>query len=422
MTNSLNSLLVHADAGISSHPETHPVALPIAVSSTYIQPVPADLAPFIAAEKAAMAAPAHGEVKSFEYVYSRDESPTTSRVEAVMGALEGAYPGSPGHAHAVVFSTGLAAISAAMQHYAPKRIVTMLGYFGSLAGLEKYLRNRAGVTHLALTPQDALPADLGAGDLVMVESPLNPFGDVTNLAPIAARARAVGAHVVVDGTLAPPPLQYALATGIDCVIHSATKYLGGHSDLLGGVLVTHDAATAAALRVERTDIGWTMGSLEAWLLLRSLRTLALRVREQTKTAAVLAAWFEKIVACDASVPNALHGTLTKVRHASLGPQPEWVKVQMPGGHSPVLAVELANRDAARAVAHLLNVAKPATSLGGVETLVEWRQQCDPSMPDGLVRISVGIEDVEDLKVDWTRALVAAQKVAEGAAKARAAAA
>ncbi|KAI9168621.1 hypothetical protein H9P43_007994 [Blastocladiella emersonii ATCC 22665] len=415
-TDPLRTLLVHADAGVADCRDTAPVTLPIAMSSTFTQRVPADLAPLIARHvEAAAAAGGHGhaEGEENEYIYSRMTTPVVTRVEAVLGALEGGYPGSTGPAHAVVYASGLAALFAVMHHYTPRRIVTQLGYHGTFAGLREYLRNRPGCVHVALSPTDTLPADLGAGDLVLLESPLNPYGDVTDLASVSSSVRAAGARLVVDATLAPPPLQFCLSfPGVDAVVHSATKFYGGHSDILGGVVATRDAATARALRGERTVVGSTLGSLEAWLLLRSLRTLTLRVRAQAATAAKLARWFAKVV--DGEVPG-LEGTLARVRHASLGPQPEWVKRQMAGGHSPVLAVELASRDAARAVPHLLHLARPATSLGGVETLAEWRFQHDPTMPETLVRVSVGLEDVEDLKADWTRALVAAKQIAEEAA-------
>jgi cystathionine gamma-synthase len=186
-------------------------------------------------------------------------------------------------------------------------------------------------------------------------------------------------------------LQRPLALGADLVYHSVTKLLAGHSDALAGVLVARDEAVAARLREERTIAGAVPGALETWLALRGLRTLGLRVRRQTETATALAAWLEPRVA--------------RVWHPSLRSHPgHALAARQMTGPGPILSIELSTEEAARALPGQLRLFQDATSLGGVESLVEWRRKHDPEAAPTLLRLSVGLEDPGDLIADLERGL------------------
>jgi cystathionine gamma-synthase len=236
-----------------------------------------------------------------------------------------------------------------------------------------------------------LEADLGAGDLIWLETPKNPTCDVADIAAFVARARAAGASLAVDSTFATPILQQPLALGAQFVMHSSTKFLSGHSDALGGVLAVADTERATRLRNERSIQGAVLGTLETWLTLRSLRTLDLRVKRQSATATEVAAW--------------LTGKVAKVWHPSLPDHPghriSREQMRGPGG---VLAIELATEAQARALPARLRLFRDATSLGGVESLIEWRRRHDAHAPPALLRLSVGLEDPGDLIVDLQEGL------------------
>jgi len=344
-----DTLVIHADAGVEP---TADVAPPIHVSTTFEADNDAGL------------------------VYSRMEQPTRRRLEAVLGALEGG--------HAITYASGQAATTAALLTLRPRRIAIARGGYhgthgaiGALApwGLEKV----------------PLEADVGQGDVVWLETPKNPTCDIQDVAAHAARARAMGATLVVDSTFATPILQRPLALGADLVMHSMTKFLSGHSDALGGVLVARDEPLATRLRQARTLSGAVPGALETWLVLRGVRTLALRVRRQAETAERLAAWLEPRVA--------------RVWHPSLPSHPghALARRQMAAG-GPILSIELETEEAARWLPRRLTLFRDATSLGGVESLVEWRKKHDPEAPPGLLRLSIGLEDPGDLEADLAQAL------------------
>lgn len=344
-----DTLVIHADVGLEGAAD---VAPPIHVSTTFAADNPEHL------------------------VYSRTEQPTRRRLEAVLGALEGG--------EAVVYASGQAAATAAILHLHPRRVaIARGGYHGTQAVLDAF--RPWGVEKVPLD------APLGAGDLVWLETPKNPTCEIADVAAHAARARAAGARVLVDGTFATPVLQRPLALGADVVLHSMTKFLSGHSDALGGVLAVRDAAAAEALRRERTFTGAVPGALETWLVLRGVRTLGLRVRRQSETAARLAAWLEPRV--------------VRVWHPSLPSHPgHAVAARQMSGYGAVLSIELATEEAARALPAHLGLFRDATSLGGVESLVEWRRKHDPEAPPALLRMSVGLEEPEDLEADLERGL------------------
>ena len=194
---------------------------------------------------------------------------------------------------------------------------------------------------------------------------------MADIAAYVAAAREVGGvRVVVDGTFAPAPLQRPLTLGADVVMHSTTKYLAGHSDALGGALCVGDAELAAALRDDRAALGSQPGAMETWLLLRSLRTLHLRVARQSATAAALAEWLHRAASGEAGHP--LSGVVAAVAHPSLPSDPSHAVAakQMDGGGG-CFALELSTEEAAKALPAELALFRDATSLGGVESLIEW---------------------------------------------------
>lgn len=221
---------------------------------------------------------------------------------------------------------------------------------------------------------------------------------------VEAARRIGGVHVIVDGTFAPPPLQRPLELGVDIVMHSTTKSLSGHSDAVGGALCVREATLAAQLRADRASMGSTPGSLEVWLLARSLRTLHLRVQRQSETAGKLAAWLQQAIDDQA---HPLAGHIVSVRHPSLPTDATHnvARRQMSGGYGGCFALELASEEAARSLPEKLQYFCDATSLGGVESLIEWRRKYDDAISPRLLRVSVGLEDADALIADLTRAIL-----------------
>jgi len=215
----------------------------------------------------------------------------------------------------------------------------------------------------------------------------------------------------VDSTFGPPPLQDPFKWGADIVMHSGTKYFGGHSDLLAGILVVKTKEEWYSLWSDRTFIGNVPGSLESWLLLRSLRTLHLRVPRQSTNATVLAQWLESVKRGE--VEGIEKGVVSQVWHSSLQAEKEgWVKKQMEGGWNACFSFMVGNVAHAEALIFALKIFVPATSLGGVESLIDHRIKSAPESDPRLLRVSVGVEDVEDLKEDLRRALLEVVKGAQ----------
>jgi cystathionine gamma-synthase len=239
----------------------------------------------------------------------------------------------------------------------------------------------------------------GATKLIWVETPANPLWTITDIAATAEIAHEAGALLAVDSTSATPVLSQPLALGADLVMHSATKYLNGHSDLTAGTVTTRaDGAHWQRLRSVRAQIGGTLGSLESWLLLRGLRTLYLRVRTASASALRIAEHFEG------------HPAVAEVLYPGLPSNPghELAARQMPGGFGGMLSIRTAGgEDAAIAAAARTRLWKRATSLGGVESLIEHRASVEgpgTPVPPDLLRLSVGIEHVDDLIADLEQAL------------------
>jgi cystathionine gamma-synthase len=336
------------------------------------------------------------------HIYSRNSNPTTDRFEAKIAALEG------GEA-ATSFTTGMAAISSTLfALLAPgARAVTVKDAYGGTYLLFTQVLPRWGAKCVAVATEDhdAIEAEIAAGcDLLYLETPTNPTVKVLDIARLAAAARAQGAVVVVDNTFATPINQNPLALGADLVVHSASKFLGGHGDVLGGVLTGRADLVDKVYRF-REIAGTGMDPHVASLMLRSLKTLGLRVERHNSNAMRVARWLTE------------HPKVAAVHYPGLDSHPNHAvaKAQM-RGFGGVLAFELTGgMPAVEAALARLQFAYLAANLGQVETVVgppsttshvelTAEERAAAGIPEGLIRYSVGIEDPEDLIADLAQAL------------------
>lgn len=311
-------------------------------------------------------------------VYRRDGHETVRRLEAVLGALEGG--------HAVVYPSGMAAVDALLWHLQPRRVSLPDERYHGVYDLVHQEASR-GRWEVAAT------GSLGEGDVWWLETPSNPTCRITDIAAVAAEAAERGVIVAVDATFATPVLQSTLALGAHYAMHSTTKFIGGHSDAIGGVLVTADEGTATTLREERSRHGQVPGAMETWLTLRGVRTLPLRVARQSATALAVA---EHLV-----------GRVAAVHYPGLPTDPghEVASRQM-RAFGGVLSFDAGSEESARVVVRSFAVFRRATSLGGVESLAEHRLDSDPHAGPGIIRLSIGLEEPEVLVADLDRALSA----------------
>ena len=308
-------------------------------------------------------------------------------------------------AEVLSYSSGLAAFNALLCLLCPKVLAIGHGYHGCL-GVSKLHQKMRGMQEVELLDPFAWDdAGLGPGDLVHLETPLNPFGTALNIAKYAKMAHDRGAFLSVDSTFAPPGLQDPFLWGADIVMHSGSKYIGGHSDLLCGVLAVQDSDLAAQLYQERAYLGSVMGNMESWLGVRSMRTFDLRVRTQSVNASRLSKWMYDCLqdSRDGIGAEAVRAVVKDVKHASLQfADFGWLKDQMPNGFGPVFAILMKTEDLARRLPDSVLLFQHATSLGGIESLIEWRKKSDCSVDPTLIRISVGGENWEDLRDDLLR--------------------
>jgi cystathionine gamma-synthase len=329
--------------------------------------------------------------------YGRDDNPGYRHLEAVLCALEGG-------ADALVLPSGMAAIVALFRtlRRGDAALVQRPIYYGTLAWLAKFCAHREiALHHFEGADPASLERLVGAAKpaIVWVETPSNPMLDVVDIARAAEVAHAAGALLGVDSTAATPILTRPLALGADLVMHSATKYLNGHSDVVAGVLVSKQKDERwTAIRAERHDAGALLGPFEAWLLLRGLRTLALRVRQASENALAVARFLES------------HPKVDRVLYPGLASHPQHVLAhrQMNGGFGGLLSFQVrGDAAAALAVAGRLQLIARATSLGGTESVIEHRYTIEGAatgVPPNLLRLSVGIEDRDDLIADLGQAL------------------
>jgi cystathionine gamma-synthase len=335
--------------GRPPHEPDAPLNHPVTLASTYV---------------------AGGEIE-----YGRYGNPVWTAFEEVLGELEGGK--------ALVFSSGLAAIATVLDLVSPGEVVVAPrhAYLGTLHQLGELAdEGRLKVRTVDIEDTDAVLAAAQGAALVWLESPTNPALEIADIAAICAGAHAAGAKVVVDNTFATPVLQRPLELGADVVVHSATKFLAGHSDVVLGAVVTADPQAYTALDRKRRTLGAIAGPFETWLALRGMRTLHVRLERASANAAELAGRLDR------------HPAVVRARYPGLG---------------AVVAIELADAEAADRLVHSTRLWVNATSLGGVESTFERRRRWSgepATIPEGLIRLSVGIEDVEDLWADLQQAL------------------
>jgi cystathionine gamma-synthase len=348
-TPALSPATVVVHAGRPPHEVDQPLNGPIHMASTYV---------------------AGGDLE-----YGRYANPTWSAFEEALGALEGG--------RALAFSSGLAAVSTVLDLVGQGGVVVAprhayLGSVGQMGDLEARGRVKSVLVDIADT--DTVIASLDEAALLWIESPTNPALEVADVERLVVAGHEAGATVVVDNTFATPLLQKPLELGADIVLHSVTKFLAGHSDVVMGALVVRDEPLYDVLKGRRDLVGAIPGTLETWLALRGLRTLHLRVERAQANATELARRL------------ADHGAFTEVRYPGFG---------------AIISAVLPSAEAADVLTHSTALWVHATSLGSVESTFErrrrWKGEAS-TIPEGLVRMSVGIEDVEDLWADLEQAL------------------
>ena len=378
-----NTRAVHA--GMEPDPATGAVMTPIYQTSTYAQT---------------------GINEHRGYDYARTDNPTRSALQTALAALEGGRYG-------LAFSSGMAAIDTLLRLVAPgQRVVCGNDLYGGTFRLFDKVVAPTGVRFTFVDTSDtaAVAAELARepARLVWLESPTNPTLRLADIAAISAAAHAAGAQVAVDNTFASPALQQPLALGADFAVHSTTKYIGGHSDVVGGAIVTNDAAAYERLKFLQNAVGAVPGPMDCFLTLRGIKTLGLRLRAHCDNATAVARFLSD------------HPAVAEVIYPGLDshPQYELARRQMSGPGGMVSFTLRGGEAAARAVAQRTRLFTLAESLGGVESLIELPAAMTHAsvggaealaagfaVPAGLVRLSVGIEHADDLIADLRRALM-----------------
>lgn len=335
------------------------------------------------------------------YEYARTHNLTRSRWETCLAALEDGVA-------AFAFGSGTAAVDTVMRMLSSGDHVIMAeDMYGGTYRLASRILERFGIsfTYVDMRTLANIEAAVRPNTkMIYTETPTNPMMTITDLRGVSAIAKKCGAMMVVDNTFASPYFQRPLTLGADVVVHSATKYLGGHSDLVHGIVATNDSAIAEQLKFLQNAVGAVPGPMECWLCLRSVKTLAIRMEQHARNAQRVAEYLEH------------HPAVKAIHYPGLPshPQHELAKAQM-SGFGGMISIELGSLERAVAVTKALRLFTLAESLGGVESLV-----CHPvsmthgSVPvaqreklgitPGLIRLSVGIEDADDLLEDLKQAL------------------
>lgn len=369
------TLALHA--GQAPEPATGAVVPPIYQTSTFAQ---------------------HAVGEHQGYDYSRTDNPTRTALQTCLAALEGG-------AHGLVFSSGMAAITTLLLHFKQgDHILVSDDVYGGTYRLFERVFTDLGLEFSFVDMTD--PAATRAGfrpntRLVWLETPTNPLLKVIDIAAVSALAHERQIPVGVDNTFASPYLQKPLAFGADLVMHSTTKYLGGHSDVVGGAIVTSDAPLYEHLKFLQNAAGAVPGPFDCWLVLRGVKTLALRMERHTENARQIAQWLEQ------------QPQVKRVIYPGLASHPQYAlacrQMRAPGG---MMSVILPDAQAAHAFAGATKLFTLAESLGGAESLIEvpaaMTHQSVADSPlavdPGLIRLSVGIENVTDLIADLEQAL------------------
>ncbi len=374
----IETIAVHA--GHRPDPATGAVTPPIHLTTTFARDAQGELP--------------HG------FIYARSDNPTRRELEASLAALEGGET-------AIAFASGMAATAAVFQSLLPGEhvIAPQDAYYGTAKLLLGVMADWGlGSTLVDMTdPHAVAEAIRPETRLIWIETPSNPALAVTDIARMSAIARAAGARCVCDNTWATPILQRPLALGCDAVMHSTTKYLGGHSDLTGGALVLPaDDEWAARLRTLQQLCVGVPSAFDCWLLMRGIRSVAWRMRGHVENAARVASFL------------ASHPAVDRVHYPGLPGDPgHAVASRQMAGFGGMVSVEVkGGAPAALAVVRQVKLFTPATSLGGTESLIEHRASVEgpeSRTPPGLLRLSIGLEHAEDLVGDLDQALRAATR-------------
>ena len=364
--------------GQEPDPATGAVTVPIYQTSTFVQ---------------------EGVGEHRGYDYSRTANPTRTALQICLASLEGAE-------HGIAFASGMGAVTTVMHLVSPgERVVSVNDVYGGVYRLFSRVYAPKGYAFEYLSADEInhdLAAHLdGRTRLVWLESPTNPLLNVIDIRAAADAAHATGAVVVVDNTFATPYLQRPLELGADVVVHSTTKYLGGHSDLVGGFAATNDPTIAERLSFLQKSLGAVPGPFDSWLVLRGIKTLAVRMRQHCENARRIAAFLDE------------HPEVERVLYPGLESHPghELARRQMRDFGGMISFLTASEEEAVGLVARTA-IWKLAESLGGVESLIEHPARMTHAStadapfaaPRNLVRLSVGIESVDDLIADLERAL------------------
>jgi cystathionine gamma-synthase len=367
-------------AGQEPDPATGAVTTPIYQTSTFVQD-------------------AVGEHKGYDY--ARVANPTRTALQECLASLENAQ-------HGIAFSSGLGATTTLMHLVDPgQRVVLIADVYGGVYRMTSQVYEPKGYLFDYVAAEDFPNLSEHLDDntrIVWIESPSNPMLNVVDIRAAAAAAHEVGAIVVVDNTFATPYLQQPLDLGADIVVHSTTKYLGGHSDTVGGFAATNDPTIAERLYFLQKSLGAVPGPFDSWLVLRGIKTLAVRMRQHCDNAMTVALWLER------------HGNVERVMYPGLPRHPGHAIAarQMRDFGGMVSFLAQSDEEAVALVART-KLFQLAESLGGVESLIEVPARMTHAStasapfaaPPNLVRLSVGIESVEDLILDLEQALVPA---------------
>jgi cystathionine gamma-synthase len=367
-------------AGQDPDPATGAIITPIYQTTTYVQE-------------------AVGVNKGYDY--SRASNPTRVALEEALASLEGAE-------HGIAFSSGLGATTTLLHLIDPgERVVLIADVYGGVYRMTSQIYEPKGYKFTYVPAEEfdeGLASHLGDDTrLVWIETPSNPLLNIVDIRRAAETAHAVGALVAVDNTFASPYLQQPLDLGADVVLHSTTKYLGGHSDVIGGAVATSDPALAEKLRFLQKSLGAVPGPFDAWLVLRGLKTLALRMRQHCDNARAVAAFLDA------------HDAVERVFYPGLPSHPgHEVATRQMRDYGGMVSFLVESEEEAVALAGRTRLFALAESLGGVESLIEHPARMTHAStahapfaaPRNLLRLSVGIEAATDLVADLEAALVA----------------
>jgi cystathionine gamma-synthase len=351
-------------------------------------------------QTATFAHPGVGQSTGFDY--TRDTNPTRCALERTIAALESGTA-------AFAFTSGMAAIATLLELFRPgQRIIASADLYGGTHRMFSEVSRKNGllVTRAETTQQiaDAVAADPGATAAVFVETPTNPTMRVVDIARAAEIAHDAGALLIVDNTFLTPYFQRPLELGADVVVHSATKYLAGHNDTLAGAIIVRDANLAERIAGLRLTIGTALAPFDSWLVLRGLKTLAVRLDRQSATAQTVADWLRT------------HPCVTDVHYPGFPDHPGFaVSQRQASGHGAMIALRTVDAPSAHRLLASVRVIQFAESLGGTESLITYpitqthadvpeEERLALGIDDRLLRLSVGLEDVRDVLADLDRAL------------------